>query len=61
MIDENRDELSIKFRDDMRHATILFKDETMHAKIYDLPCVVEVWKLEHFVFASAQKISRTQM
>uniref|UniRef100_A0A0N5AVY9 TAFII55_N domain-containing protein n=1 Tax=Syphacia muris TaxID=451379 RepID=A0A0N5AVY9_9BILA len=45
MIDENSsEELSISFQSDMRHATIRFAESTMSAKIYDLPCIVEVMK-----------------
>ncbi|VDD91262.1 unnamed protein product [Enterobius vermicularis] len=45
MIDENsREELSISFQSDMRHATIRFAERIMSAKIHDLPCIVEVMK-----------------
>ncbi|CAG9532113.1 unnamed protein product [Cercopithifilaria johnstoni] len=45
MIDESGDnDLAIGFQPDMRNATIQFQQQIMSAKLFDLPCVVEVMK-----------------
>ncbi|KAK6101773.1 TAFII55 protein conserved region family protein [Brugia pahangi] len=45
MIDESGDsELAIGFQPDMRNATIQFQQQIMSAKLFDLPCIVEVMK-----------------
>ncbi|VDM53801.1 unnamed protein product [Angiostrongylus costaricensis] len=47
MLDDNygRDDLAIQFTStDMRHANIRLGSYIMSAKIYDLPCIVEVMK-----------------
>ncbi|MCP9259382.1 Transcription initiation factor TFIID subunit 7 [Dirofilaria immitis] len=45
MIDESGDnDLAISFQPDMRNVTIQFQQQIMSAKLFDLPCVVEVMK-----------------
>ncbi|KAL4003625.1 TAFII55 protein conserved region family protein [Acanthocheilonema viteae] len=45
MIDESSDnDLAIAFQPDMRNATVQFQQQIMSAKLFDLPCVVEVMK-----------------
>uniref|UniRef100_A0A915PFG9 TAFII55 protein conserved region domain-containing protein n=1 Tax=Setaria digitata TaxID=48799 RepID=A0A915PFG9_9BILA len=45
MIDECGDnDLAIAFQPDMRNATVQFQQQIMSAKLFDLPCVVEVMK-----------------
>uniref|UniRef100_A0A0R3RQQ5 TAFII55_N domain-containing protein n=1 Tax=Elaeophora elaphi TaxID=1147741 RepID=A0A0R3RQQ5_9BILA len=45
MIDESGDnDLAIGFQPDMRNATVQFQQQIMSAKLFDLPCVVEVMK-----------------
>lgn len=43
MIDESGDnDLAIGFQPDMRNATVQFQQQVMSARLFDLPCVVEV-------------------
>lgn len=43
MIDESADnDLFIAFQSDMRNATVKFQQQIMSARLFDLPCVVEV-------------------
>lgn len=43
MIDESGDsDLAIAFQPDMRNITVQFQQQIMSAKLFDLPCVVEV-------------------
>lgn len=43
MIDESGDnDLAIAFQPDMRNATVQFQQQIMAAKLFDLPCIVEV-------------------
>ncbi|VDK63953.1 unnamed protein product [Onchocerca ochengi] len=45
MIDESGDsDLAIAFQPDMRNITVQFQQQIMSAKLFDLPCVVEVMK-----------------